>query len=83
MFGLQSNVGFVCGFYHLANQKEGNGNFDIVFALFRRDKCLHPEYFIMRDQCSVVVKGTYSNDSWVIWHDRRLVFLDARVILDP
>lgn len=70
------------------SQKEGNGNFDIVFALFRQDdKFLHPQYFIIqalsRRGVECDERQTYVDNSRVLGHGRRLVLFDARMVLDP
>lgn len=64
-------------------QKEGNGNLDIVFALFRRDKILHPKYFIIY-RTREVWRGelsTYAYNRRVI-RNGGLVLFDARVVLN-
>jgi len=41
------------------DQKEGNGNLNIVlFALFRQVKFLHPKYFIMKARLRLGGSGT-------------------------
>lgn len=66
----------------VSNQKEGNGNIDIIFALSDVTWFTSGIFHHTREKRREKGGGTYTNDSWVIGHGWRLVLLDAGVLLN-